>query len=94
MRGLVIIAALVVPVPLFAHGGGLDASGCHMNRKTGEYHCHRAAAPKAVPQRPSSAGAYYPNCATARADGVTPIYLGEPGYSRHLDRDGDGIACE
>jgi hypothetical protein len=25
----------------FAHGGGLDASGCHMNRSTGEYHCHR-----------------------------------------------------
>lgn len=24
-----------------AHGGGLDASGCHNNRKTGEYHCHR-----------------------------------------------------
>lgn len=26
----------------FAHGGGLDASGCHTNRKTGDYHCHRA----------------------------------------------------
>jgi len=25
-----------------AHGGGLDASGCHTNRKTGDYHCHRA----------------------------------------------------
>jgi hypothetical protein len=25
------------------HGGGLDAQGCHTNRKTGEYHCHRAA---------------------------------------------------
>jgi hypothetical protein len=25
----------------FAHGGGLDASGCHTNHKTGEYHCHR-----------------------------------------------------
>ena len=24
-----------------AHGGGLDASGGHFNRKTGEYHCHR-----------------------------------------------------
>ena len=28
----------------FAHGGGLDASGCHTNHKTGEYHCHRSAA--------------------------------------------------
>ncbi|WP_439687993.1 YHYH domain-containing protein [Cupriavidus oxalaticus] len=27
--------------PAHAHGGGLDADGCHTNRKTGEYHCHR-----------------------------------------------------
>ncbi|MCY3827381.1 MAG: YHYH domain-containing protein [Candidatus Dadabacteria bacterium] len=24
-----------------AHGGGLDAKGCHTERRTGEYHCHR-----------------------------------------------------
>jgi hypothetical protein len=24
----------------WAHGGGLDANGCHTNRKTGDYHCH------------------------------------------------------
>ena len=23
------------------YGGGLDAYGCHNNRKTGGYHCHR-----------------------------------------------------
>ncbi len=41
------VAAFVTPL-LFAlsgstalgHGGGLDANGCHTNRKTGEYHCH------------------------------------------------------
>ena len=37
---------------------------------------------------------YYRNCAAARAAGAAPIYIGEPGYSPHLDRDGDGIACE
>lgn len=94
MRGLLIIAGLIVPVPVLAHGGGLDASGCHMNRKTGDYHCHRAAAPKAASQRRSNGSTYYPNCASARADGVTPIHRGDPGYGRHLDRDGDGIACE
>lgn len=36
----------------------------------------------------------YKNCTEARAAGVTPILVGEPGYSRKLDRDGDGIACE
>ncbi|MGB7292142.1 MAG: hypothetical protein WBD99_08220 [Thermodesulfobacteriota bacterium] len=27
--------------PTYAHGGGLNACGCHFNRKTGECHCHR-----------------------------------------------------
>lgn len=38
--------------------------------------------------------AYYPTCAIARAAGVTPLYAGRPGYGAHLDRDGNGIACE
>ncbi|WP_428417916.1 YHYH domain-containing protein [Methylibium sp.] len=33
-----------------AHGGGLNAEGCHTNRKTGDYHCHRSPA-AATPQR-------------------------------------------
>lgn len=41
-----------------------------------------------------SAGTYYPNCSAARAAGAAPVLLGEPGYSRRLDRDGDGRACE
>lgn len=24
-----------------AHGGGLNSEGCHNNRRTGDYHCHR-----------------------------------------------------
>lgn len=34
------------------------------------------------------------NCAEARAAGAAPVRRGEPGYAPHLDRDGDGIACE
>ena len=26
----------------YSHGGGLNSDGCHNNRKTGSYHCHRA----------------------------------------------------
>jgi hypothetical protein len=37
---------------------------------------------------------YYTNCTAARAAGVTPLYRGDPGYDSHLDRDGDGVACE
>lgn len=37
--------ALVIcsmPLSVMAHSGGLNADGCHVNRKTGDYHCHRA----------------------------------------------------
>lgn len=37
---------------------------------------------------------YYPNCAAARAAGAAPVYSDEAGYSRRLDRDGDGVGCE
>lgn len=36
----------------------------------------------------------YKNCAAARAAGAAPVYAGDPGYGRHLDRDGDGVGCE
>ncbi|MFC9976858.1 excalibur calcium-binding domain-containing protein [Spirillospora sp. NPDC127200] len=42
----------------------------------------------------SGGSAYYPNCAAARAAGAAPLRRGDPGYSRKLDRDGDGVACE
>jgi hypothetical protein len=40
---LVVINLIFTP---FAegHGGGLDSTGGHYNRKTGEYHCHRCSA--------------------------------------------------
>lgn len=34
------------------------------------------------------------NCAEARAAGAAPVRSGDAGYSRKLDRDGDGVACE
>jgi len=38
--------------------------------------------------------AAYPNCDAARAVGLAPAQLGEPGYFGKHDRDKDGIACE
>lgn len=94
---LLIIAALVafVPVSATAHPGGLNAEGCHNNRKTGGYHCHRSgASSKQRPQRASSSGGAYSNCTAARAAGAAPVRRGDPGYGSHLDRDNDGIGCE
>lgn len=91
--------------PALAHPGGLNAQGCHNNRKTADYHCHGGASTPA-PSRPSkpaerpsfgaasTSGWSYPNCTAARAAGAAPIRRGEPGYGPHLDRDDDGVACE
>ena len=51
-------------------------------------------AEQAQKQQQAPTQSFYKNCKEARAAGVTPIYRGQPGYARHLDRDGDGIACE
>lgn len=76
-----------------AHPGGLAADGCHNDRKNGGRHCHRG--PSAGTPTVSLKGdVYYPNCAAARAAGAAPIYRGQRGYGTHLDRDGDGKACE
>ena len=42
----------------------------------------------------ANADTYYKNCSAARDAGVTPILQGQDGYAEHLDRDGDGVACE
>jgi hypothetical protein len=36
-----LLAAASGSAPVAAHGGGLDRNGCHHNRRTGDYHCHR-----------------------------------------------------
>lgn len=42
MRGLrfLILIGLGVSTPVMAHGGGLNAEGCHNDRIRGGYHCH------------------------------------------------------
>jgi endonuclease YncB( thermonuclease family) len=49
------LSLLCAPQLAFAHGGGLNASGCHNERATGGYHCHRgtsAPAPRYTPPQP------------------------------------------
>ena len=107
IAGLILAAACWAPTAA-GHGGGLDKHGCHNDRRSGGYHCHRgggAAAPARESARDEAAsfvsgrraarsGGAYRNCSEARAAGAAPLSRGEPGYGAHLDRDGDGIACE
>ena len=46
------------------------------------------------PEPEVSVSASYANCSAARDAGAAPVRVGDPGYGRHLDRDGDGIGCE
>jgi len=53
VRWAVMISALVMALGVtgdraasragetLSHGGGLNACGCHFNRKTGDCHCHQ-----------------------------------------------------
>jgi colicin import membrane protein len=53
-----------------------------------------AAQEKANVPNTGASSTFYANCTAVRAAGAAPIYAGDPGYSRKLDRDGDGVACE
>lgn len=50
--------------------------------------------PKKTTVAPEPDDVYYANCTEVRDAGADPIRVGDPGYSRKLDRDGDGVACE
>lgn len=93
---LLLWAGVSKPTPAGAHPGGLNAEGCHNNRKTGGYHCHRGAGSNAGAARKNAnqRDFEYANCTQARAAGAAPVREGDPGFGRHLDRDGDGVGCE
>jgi Excalibur calcium-binding domain len=101
--------ALCIAGSASAHGGRLNAEGCHHDRKHGGYHCHRGGASlprndlipangfapaRIAPSRALRGSGVFANCAEARAAGAAPVRRGEPGYGPHLDRDGDGVGCE
>lgn len=95
--GLLALAFISVPNATFATPGGLNAQGCHNDRKGGTgYHCHRQAAEPARSQGLADTGSpvTFRNCSAARAAGAAPVRRGSPGYGRHLDRDNDGVGCK
>lgn len=61
LRSVLGLALLSFWQAVDAHPGGLNAQGCHNNRKTGGYHCHRSQTPaievprRATPDLPKAA---------------------------------------
>ena len=69
------LGALLIPEIAYSHGGGLNAEGCHNNRKTGDYHCHRG---NPAPKLPKKAG--------SRPGSIERLGMPEPiiAYDREL----------
>lgn len=87
MRLVLLSLLLLTPAAAFAHGGGLNAEGCHNNRKSGDYHCHRAPsvqreAPKRAPA-PAAPSRLVPDApgsaSTAPNPGGPTCYVGPRG---------------
>jgi len=92
----------------YAQYGGAVYQGAERQAKAGRKGLHVGTYQnpwdyRKSPQNPVSAGTprtaaatstIYKNCAAVRAAGAAPIRHGQPGYGRHLDRDGDGVGCE
>ncbi|WP_284233073.1 excalibur calcium-binding domain-containing protein [Arenivirga flava] len=70
-----------------------DLQGRETAVQTRESSVSQPAPPAAQPSA-SAPSAYYENCTAARNAGAAPVRSGDPGYGRHLDRDGDGVGCE
>ena len=97
MRYLIVVSLMSIGIPsnlAWAHGGGLAADGCHNDRKNGGRHCHGESQSPPRAQQVIGGSAPFLNCTAARAAGAAPVRAGQPGYGRHLDRDGDGVGCE
>lgn len=70
--------------PAFSHGGGLDADGCHTNRKTGDYHCHRGASASST----KSQGAAQVATPSPGAPGGPTCYTGPRGGTYTITKSG------
>lgn len=100
--GIIVLAASATLV--FSHGGGLNADGCHNERRTGGYHCHRpqtrtrpVVTPRATP-RPTAAAGTYLQCDSVPTRHLRFDTQGRVAVQRHLvptqpDNDRDGFAC-
>lgn len=77
MRWPMLLASLALafdPAGALAHGGGLDASGCHTNRKTNDYHCHGGA--------PSSGGGTGSSSGSRGSMYIAPVAAPSPRRSQ------------
>lgn len=90
------VIELCIASNVSVHDGGLNAEGCHHDRKRGGYHCHRGGASargdalstnrlapmRILPLRVSRDPGVFANCAAVCAAGAAPVRRGELGCGR------------
>jgi len=72
----------------FSHGGGLNADGCHNERKTGGFHCHRSTHPQRAPSVSEKIEHYDRrqfNYRGYKSDVTTGFYTGKECSSINID---------
>jgi hypothetical protein len=80
-------------VPTYAHGGGLNHCGCHVNHATGDCHCHRDYGDCSCTCRPASCGGNT-SCTDAKAE-PGPLLASRGGSVRvggHTTKSGKYVA--
>ena len=83
--------------PLDLSAGGPNAQAAERPLGPNAQAAQRAPGPNAAIARTSKllgGEVHFASCASVKAARATPLRRGDPGYGRHLDPDGDGIACE
>lgn len=69
---LLSLLLMVCEPSAMAHGGGLNAEGCHTNRKTGDYHCHRTPASSRPASSPATGQSAHPGHSAASGPTTVP----------------------
>ena len=85
---LVTLALGACPAIANAHGGGLDANGCHHDRKRGGYHCHRAPAVQYVVPQTVSPSPSVPTTTSPLGNSLVPATPAKSTLYRCVGADG------
>lgn len=97
--GALLIGALIAGTVLSVVPAGVVSGAAPVATATAESESSATPAPSKKPGAAKKSAApeptlRYPSCNEVFAGGQGPFKEGEPGYTKQLDPDGDGIACE
>lgn len=94
---MLLLSVLLMAAPITTEFQSTDnpfAQGARADRQVKRRSRSSTRSRNAPASKASGGSVYYANCSAARAAGAAPVMRGQPGYSRKLDRDNDGVGRE